>query len=182
MKLSQLILPVILLTISTFSVRAQNVTEPSLVAIGAKLYGDNCGRCHNPRPAEEYSKKEWSVVIPHMRAKAHMTGKEALAVEAFLASTLTADLLSTPSNTKVDAPKRTGAELVAQFGCQGCLQIKGIGGNLRASLDGIVETKGMGFVLKKLKNPKFNNASSAMPRYPMSHAEMKRIIDYINKN
>ena len=178
MKLVKLLLPVITLALSAFSVQAQHVSDPSLVAKGAKVYSENCGRCHNARPAEEYSKKEWSVVMPHMRAKAHMTGKETLAVEAFLASTLTADVRST--YTKVDAPKRTGAELVEQFGCQGCHQIKGEGGKLGPALDDVVSSKGEAFVLKKLADPKFNNAASAMPKYPMTKDDMIAIIGYLN--
>ena len=178
MKIVKLLLPVIALTLSAFSVQAQHVSDPSLVAKGAKIYSENCGRCHNARPAEEYSKKEWSVVMPHMRAKAHMTGKETLAVEAFLASTLTADVRST--YTKVDAPKRTGAELVEQFGCQGCHQIKGEGGKLGPALDDVVSSKGEAFVLKKLADPKFNNAASAMPKYPMNKEDMNAIVDFLN--
>ena len=179
MKIVKLLLPVIALTLSSFSVQAQHVSDPSLVAKGAKVYSENCGRCHNARPAEEYSKKEWSVVMPHMRAKAHMTGKETLAVEAFLASTLTADVRNTANYEKTDAPKRTGAELVTQFGCQGCHQIKGEGGKLGPTLDDVISNKGEVFVLKKLANPKFNNAASAMPKYPMNKEDMNAIVDFL---
>ncbi|WP_445946509.1 cytochrome c [Shewanella sp.] len=186
MKLVKLLLPVIIvttigtLTLSVFSAQAEHLSDPSLVAKGAKVYSQNCARCHNPRPAEEYSKKEWSVVIPHMRAKAHMTGKEALAVEAFIASTLTADVRNTASHAKIDASKRTGAELVAQFGCQGCHEIRGEGGKLGPSLDGVISSKGEAFVLEKLANPRFNNPASAMPKYPMNKEEMKAIIGFLN--
>ena len=179
MKLVKLLLPVIALTLSAFSVQAEHVSDPLLVGEGAKVYSENCGRCHNARPAEEYTKKEWSVVIPHMRAKAHMTGKEALAVEAFLASTLTADVRNTADHENADAPKKTGAELVAQFGCQGCHQIKGEGGKLGPALDDVISSKGEAFVLKKLANPKFDNAASAMPRYPMNKDDMGAIVDFL---
>lgn len=181
MKFIQLLLPVVVLTISAFSVQAKHVSDSSLVAKGAKVYSENCARCHNARPAEEYSKKEWSVVIPHMRAKAHMTGKEALAVEAFLASTLTADVRNEASYADIDAPKKTGEQLVAQFGCQGCHQIKGEGGKLGPTLDGVISNKGEAFVLKKLADPKFNNAASAMPKYPMNKADMKAIVSFLAK-
>jgi mono/diheme cytochrome c family protein len=179
MKIVKLLLPVIALTLSALSVKAQHVSDPSLVAKGAKVYSENCGRCHNARPAEEYSKKEWSVVMPHMRAKAHMTGKETLAVEAFIASTLTADVRNTANYEKTDAPKRTGAELVTQFGCQGCHQIKGEGGKLGPALDDVISNKGEAFVLKKLANPKFNNTASAMPKYPMNKEDMNLIVGFL---
>ena len=181
MKLLKISILALTTSFGIFSVNAQDASERTLVEKGAKLYSENCGRCHNPRPASDYSKKEWSVVMPHMREKAHMTGKESLAVEAFLASTLTADVRNSMMPRATKNPQRTGDTLIKQFGCQGCHQIKGSGGNLGPVLDGIVDTKGREFVLKKLKNPKFNNASSSMPRYPMSEEDMKIIIDYISK-
>ena len=179
MKLTQIVLPVVALVISAFSVQAEHVSDPALVAQGAKVYSENCGRCHNARPAEEYTKREWSVVIPHMRAKSHMTGKEALAVEAFLASTLTADVRDDHQSSKKDVVQRTGSELVAAFGCQGCHQIKGEGGALGPALDTIVADKGEAFVMKKLVDPKFNNSASAMPKYPMSDADTKAIVNFL---
>ncbi len=182
MKLTQVFLPAVVLVLSTFTTQAQHVSDASLVAKGAKVYSENCGRCHNARPAEEYSKKEWSVVIPHMRAKAHLTGKEALAVEAFLDSTLTSDVRSDVKGGSLENKvQRSGADLVAQFGCQGCHKINGEGGALGPELSGIVARKGQEFVLKKLTNPKFNNAASAMPKFPMTAADKQAIIDYLSQ-
>ena len=178
MNLLKFLLPVITLTVSTFSVNAQHASDLSLVAEGAKVYSENCGRCHNARPAEELSKREWSVVMPHMRAKAHLTGQETLAVETFLASTLTSDVRNAVNDSKPNAPKKSGEELVTQFGCQGCHQIKGEGGKLGPALDGVVASKGESFVLKKLIDPKFNNAASAMPKYPMNKEDIKAIIGF----
>ncbi len=168
--------------IISYSTQASEKSASSLVGEGAKLYSENCGRCHNPVPATSYSKKEWSVIMPHMREKAHLTGKETLAIEAFLASTLTSDVKQ-PSKTEASVTPvvRSGEELVAQFGCQGCHVIKGEGGALGPSLDGVVQSKGLEFVLKKLKDPKFNNQASAMPRYPMADEQMKAIADYLDK-
>ncbi|MCI2283723.1 hypothetical protein L3081_10355 [Colwellia sp. MSW7] len=50
MKFIKLLLPVVVLIINVFSVQAQHVSDPSLVAKGAKVYSENCGRCHNARP------------------------------------------------------------------------------------------------------------------------------------
>ena len=166
---------------SSYTVQAQHV-DASLVGKGAKLYSENCGRCHNPRPASDYSKKEWSVVMPHMREKAHMTGKEALAVEAFLDSTLTADVQNeVKAGSLNDKPQRSGADLVASFGCQGCHKINGTGGALGPNLAGVVKNKGEAFVLKKLTDPKFNNPASAMPKFPMTAADKKAIADFLAK-
>jgi len=160
------------------SSNAQHASDPSLIAEGAKLYSQNCGRCHNARPASDYTKREWSVVMPHMREKAHMTGTESLAVEAFLNSTLTADVRNdVDSSGKVI--QRTPQELIAQFGCQGCHVINGEGGNLGPTLDGVIESRGKEFVVKKLRDPKFNNASSAMPQFPMTDADIEAMISIL---
>ncbi|UUO24376.1 c-type cytochrome [Colwellia sp. M166] len=181
MKLTQLLLSVIVLSSSAYTVQAQHVSDPSLIATGAKVYSENCARCHNARPAEEYSKQEWSVVMPHMRAKAHMTGKETLAVEAFLASTLTSDVRNNFDTAGNKAPQRSGEELISAFGCQGCHSLKGQGGTLGPKLDSVVADKGQDFVLRKLKDPKFNNAVSAMPKYPMTEEDMQVIVRYLNQ-
>ncbi len=163
--------------IQMFSTSTYSEEKSNQVAVGAKLYSENCARCHNARPASDYTKREWSVVMPHMREKAHMTGTEALAVEAFLDSTLTADVRN------LDAPSsnRSAEELITQFGCQGCHQINAVGGNLGPALNGVVAKKGKTFVVNKLKNPKFNNAASAMPQFPMTEQDIDTIVEYLSQ-
>jgi len=181
MKLLNVLLIGASFVMASYTTQAQHV-DTSLVGAGAKVYSENCGRCHNARPAEEFSKKEWSVVIPHMRAKAHMTGKEALAVEAFLDSTLTSDVQNdNNSGSLTNKPQRSGADLVAAFGCQGCHNINGTGGALGPNLAGVIGRKGEAFVLKKLTDPKFNNQASAMPKFPMTNADKKAIADFLAK-
>ena len=180
MKYFRLFSIILVVLFASLIAHAKHVSDPSLITEGAKLYSENCSRCHNARPASDYSKTEWSVVMPHMREKAHMTGTEALAVEAFLASTLTADVRNELRIASNSNPAKPAKELITQFGCQGCHIVKGVGGNLGPSLDGIVEEKGREFVVKKLKDPKFNNASSAMPQFPMSETEIETMVDFIS--
>lgn len=181
MKILNILLIGASFVVSSYATQAQHVNS-SLVGKGAKVYSENCGRCHNARPAEEFSKKEWSVIIPHMRAKGHMTGKESLAVEAFLDSTLTSDVQNTvQSGSLKNKPQRSGTDLVAAFGCQGCHSINGTGGALGPNLAGIINKKGEAFVLKKLTDPKFNNPASAMPKFPMTEADKKAIADFLAK-
>lgn len=58
--------------------------DPALVAKGAKLWADNCGRCHNLRPPTDFSDDGWEVVVSHMRVRANLPGKDAKAIKAFL--------------------------------------------------------------------------------------------------
>jgi len=166
---------ILIIFIQFFSTNVFSQEKSNRVAEGARLYSENCARCHNARPASDYTKREWSVVMPHMREKAHMTGTEALAVEAFIDSTLTADVRNdeTPnSNLNAD-------DLITQFGCQGCHQINAVGGNLGPALNGVVVAKGREFVINKLKDPKFNNAASAMPQFPMTEQDINTIVDFL---
>ncbi|MDQ7048026.1 MAG: c-type cytochrome [Enterobacterales bacterium] len=181
MKKIKLITLAWLLMTHFFAMPVSSNEKVSKVAEGAKLYSENCARCHNARPASDYTKREWSVVMPHMREKAHMTGTETLAVEAFLDSTLTADVKNSRAADVAPQPTRSAEELIAQFGCQGCHLINGEGGNLGPTLDGVVQAKGKSFVKKKLKNPKFNNAASAMPQFPMTSLEIDEIVEFLGQ-
>ena len=51
---------------------------------GAEIWRTTCYRCHNRRPATEFSSEEWAVLVDHMRTRAHLSGAEADAVTAFL--------------------------------------------------------------------------------------------------
>lgn len=150
---------------------------PGSVAEGAEIYNLNCVRCHNARPAEDYTAKQWSVVMPHMREKAHLTKHETLSVETFLASTLTAD------KSLVEAAGEnhnySGRALVQQLGCQGCHRLGDTGGTLGPNLISVVAAKGADFVKKKLTDPTFNNRGSAMPRYPMNDGQLDAIMSYL---
>jgi hypothetical protein len=51
---------------------------------GADLWADNCARCHNARPPEEFSPAQWQTIIHHMRLRANLTGEEAREITKFL--------------------------------------------------------------------------------------------------
>lgn len=61
--------------------------EASRVAEGGRLYGQTCGRCHNPRPSTERTDREWRTVMGHMRARANLSRSDAEAILAFLQAT-----------------------------------------------------------------------------------------------
>lgn len=51
---------------------------------GAKVFRDNCTKCHSERSPMEKTDNEWTVVVTHMRTVAGMTAKESRAVLKFL--------------------------------------------------------------------------------------------------
>lgn len=59
--------------------------EPSVVvAAGARLWEQNCIRCHNPRTPASLSDTQWKVVMHHMRVRANLTTEEHEGILQFL--------------------------------------------------------------------------------------------------
>ncbi len=54
------------------------------VTEGARVYGDMCGRCHNPRSPLEHNDRAWVAIANHMRNRGNLTGGEVRSVLAFL--------------------------------------------------------------------------------------------------
>jgi len=51
---------------------------------GAKVFRNNCNRCHNYRYPNERSDTQWEIIVTHMRVRAQLTEEEAMAVLEFL--------------------------------------------------------------------------------------------------
>lgn len=168
----QILLVVSLSLLSAFSSHAEEKIS------GAEVINNNCARCHNARAVHEFSIPEWKVIMPHMREKAHLTGKETQAVLEFLELTSqSVPLAQKIAPEKIIAPD--GKQLFTQFGCQGCHSLKGDGGTVGPALDETIKNKGIGFFIKKLQNPQFNNSSSPMPKMPLNEQQIEAIAEYI---
>ena len=71
----------------TFASAAQAVEpqdDPGRFARGAQAWANNCGSCHNLRPATDLRDDQWRVVVSHMRVRADLTGQEARDILKFL--------------------------------------------------------------------------------------------------
>jgi mono/diheme cytochrome c family protein len=167
----------LIVAFSSISVAAEDIS----VAVGARVYNDNCSRCHNPKPAEHYTAREWSVIMPHMRDRAHLTRQESEAVELFLASTLTADVAREMSSGDVATAheERSGEEMFNGYGCLGCHRLKDTGGTLGPRLGVTLREKGDDFMVQKILNPALGSPSSTMPRFPVTEAEARSIVEYV---
>lgn len=53
---------------------------------GARLWEQNCMRCHNYRTPASLSDSQWEIVMHHMRVRANLTGEEHRQILAFLKS------------------------------------------------------------------------------------------------
>lgn len=158
------------------------VSQPSALASGetategAKVYNENCARCHNPRAVQEFSEEEWSVIVPHMRERAHLTGGESRALEAFIAITFTAEKARKPLE---DLAHHSAMELISTFSCIGCHELDNEGGNLGPSLNGIVDRRNKEYIIRKLLEPTFDNRASAMPKFPLAKEDASRIAEFL---
>jgi hypothetical protein len=75
------------------------------VADGVRLWSQNCGRCHNFRPAEERSDQDWATILSHMRVRANLKRSDTQAILAFLQSSN-----GTGESTTAAAPARAPAD------------------------------------------------------------------------
>jgi hypothetical protein len=57
---------------------------PSPQKTGVELWSENCARCHNMRPPEEFSGQQWEIIVHHMRLRANLTGEEAREITKIL--------------------------------------------------------------------------------------------------
>lgn len=64
-------------------VTSEESVAPSASA-GARLWEENCVRCHNLRLPDSYNDSEWRIITHHMRLRANLTGEEHRAILAFL--------------------------------------------------------------------------------------------------
>ena len=51
---------------------------------GAKLWADNCAKCHNIRDPQDYGDGQWKAIMQHMRIRAGLTGSETRNILQFL--------------------------------------------------------------------------------------------------
>lgn len=172
---NRVIASIFLLFVSLIASLQVSSSEP---LSGAELINNNCARCHNSRPIQEFSMSEWRVIMPHMREKAHLTGSEVQAILKFMeiaATPAQATKIIEPINIVVD-PR----DVLTRYGCQGCHQVQGAGGTLGPSLDNVISEKGKAFFLRKVKEPQFNNSSSSMPQMPITDEELTALAEFLS--
>jgi hypothetical protein len=64
-----------------------STTTGAIEPDGARLWAQNCIRCHNGRPPSEYSSAQWDVVMLHMRVRAGLAANDARLIREFLQTT-----------------------------------------------------------------------------------------------
>lgn len=79
---------------------------PMDIAEGARVWADNCMRCHNARSPMERTDRQWVTIVAHMRARANLTRSEANAVSVYLQA-INAPEIAVPQTPAAPAPVET---------------------------------------------------------------------------
>jgi mono/diheme cytochrome c family protein len=170
--------------------------QQSAVAGGARVYGDVCGRCHNPRSPLERDDRDWVTIANHMRVRGNLTGQQVRSVLAFLLATNSDPGQQVPL-AQAAAPAAPpvvregeistdlatiaeGKNLVEQRACLGCHVIENAGGNVGPTMNGIVGRRGAQYLRQKLADPTFDKATSMMPNFGLTVEEIEAILAYLN--
>lgn len=146
---------------------------------GARVYNDNCARCHAPRAAWEFSDSAWEIIVHHMHVRGYLTEQERKAVLAYLQKNnlrVAFKPATPPDGTTRDMD---GEALVAKLGCQGCHIVGGKGGAIGPSLDTLFERRDVDYLLKKLSDPRFDNSRSVMPYFNLTEDQKRKIAEHL---
>ena len=54
---------------------------------GTQLWGENCGRCHNPPGPGEFNSSNWDIIGRHMRVRTNITETEEKKIIEYLKTT-----------------------------------------------------------------------------------------------
>lgn len=169
----------ILLLVVLFSPALLATTATGQNGEGAKVFNDNCARCHAPRAPAEQSDAGWETIMHHMHTRGYFTERERVAVLRFLQHN---NRTKAPAAKKAPAAQTADArELVTRFGCKGCHIMEGGGGTIGPSLDTVFQRRDADFISKKLANPKIDNPRSVMPFFSLSEKDKELLVQHLRK-
>lgn len=98
------------LAVTVIAPAALAAQNPAAVAEGARVWADNCTRCHNARPSQERTDGQWRTIVLHMRARANLTRADAELVTTFLQATNLPEVAVAPAAPALAAPSEPEAE------------------------------------------------------------------------
>lgn len=172
---------IVWIAIVFMSVGSTSTASQPAAIDGARVYANNCNRCHEYRSPTEFNGPQWSIITTHMRVIGGIPADEARAVFKFLKAQHHPPYvaLSVPSPAMSVVGPAQGRTLVQQRGCIGCHVVEGQGGTMGPSLDGVSDRRSEAFVFQQLRDPKANNPATLMPTLGLAPAELEAIWVYL---
>ena len=82
--MTRLLTLIALITLFSGLSQQTSAQDPTLMVEGAKLWSDNCMRCHNARSPMERGDEDWKTIVTHMRVRANLTKSESDAILAYI--------------------------------------------------------------------------------------------------
>mgnify|MGYP000182662551 CR=1 FL=1 len=167
----------VLLAFPAPSVLAQ---DQAVFGRGAKVFSENCARCHQAPSPTFKTDREWRTITLHMRVFANLSHLETDAVLAFLTSG------NDPSSKARDTVARLpdsgeaverGRLLVEQKNCVACHNPNGLPN--ASPLPEILSRWGEPHARAVLKDPAQTTNNSPMPNFSFSREEIEAIISYL---
>ena len=148
---------------------------------GAKVFGDNCARCHQAPSPTFKTDREWRTITLHMRVFSNLSHSETDAVLAFL--TTSNDPPSKARDTAASlidsgkTPVETGRLLVERKSCTACHNPNGLPN--ATPLPQILSHGGEAHTRAVLKDPAKTTNNSPMPDFGFNPEEIDAIIGYL---
>lgn len=88
---------ILALAVTVIGPAALGAQNPTAVSDGARVWANNCIRCHNARPSQERTDGQWRTIVLHMRARANLTRADAELVTTFLQATNLPEVAAAPA-------------------------------------------------------------------------------------
>ncbi len=82
-----LYIPCLVISFALAGISSCAVSQKVLDKTGTQLWGENCGRCHNPPGPGEFSTSNWDIIGRHMRIRANITETEEKKIIDYLKAT-----------------------------------------------------------------------------------------------
>lgn len=156
---------------------------------GAKLWADNCARCHNMRSPTEFNATQWKAIMAHMRARSGLTAVETENIYEFLINSPPATI-SKVQNENKKGDERLSGKTIYQQNCAACHGVDGKG-----AITGVFDLTGKNSALLKnsdavlLKRIEegFRSPGSTMAMPPkggnsnLTHDELKAVLKYMKQ-
>ena len=137
--------PLVLMSVFPNRILAADYPASGDFQQGAKIWAENCGRCHNIRGPRELRDDQWITTVFHMRLRAGLTGQESRDVLTFLQGSNTP---ATGAATPVELSKTATAAVSGKtIYTQTCIACHGADG--KGSLPGVPDFTGSKSPLSK---------------------------------
>ena len=112
---------VLLMLLAPSVLQARDYLEPGGDALnGAKIWANNCSRCHNMRDPQDLRDDQWITTAFHMRVRAGLTGQQTRDIMEFLQTANNHAVPAVDARLRSDSVGNSSGSDVYNQGCIAC--------------------------------------------------------------